>query len=706
MSSRKFRLHWRGWLGITLALSLILAIFTVRDVAPSLPLSLDTAPLTGAQPVFLDRSGKSLNRTYQSTLNPYDSVQLHDIPERLIAAFIAAEDARFFQHSGIDWLARIHALWQNLRGLEKIRGASTITEQIVRILQPRPRTYWSRWLEGWDAMRLEKRFGKHELLEFYLNQVPFSSGRRGVVQAARHYFGRSLATLNTQEMLALATMVRAPSLLDPIRGKGNLQKRINILAKRLLRDGNLSRKAYQDATTGQLRLQSAPPPIAAPQFLAYVREQLAGLPLPSHPIRTTLDGELQQKVQELLEQRLRDISEYGLKNGGVLVVDHNSGEVLTWVVAGKIDATDTGYHHDAIRTARQPGSTLKPFAYALALDRGWTATTAITDEPITEAVEHGLHIYRNFSKIYYGQVSVAEALGNSLNTPAVRTLDFIGLETFLQTLRALGMANLNKGAETYGNGLVLGNAEISLLELVQAYAALAQGGKPLSFSVLLDADTAINSNQQLFSAAAAKTIGMILSEDSYRQLEFGKDSVLSFPERTAVKTGTSAKANDVWTVAYNGRHLVGIWLGNMDRSPPKKPMTGAGGPALLARSVFNEINKRYGYSPLPPNDMPSRQKESATSLPQETIKMIIPSPEMEILFDPRIPASSQLIPFTLTGVSEKDRIDWYVDKQKHTSPHQGRFLWPVTIGEHNVSARVVKEDGKIVILPLRNFSVR
>ncbi len=705
MSIRKFVRKRRGWIGTALAVPIILIAVTLTGLAPDLPISLDAAVLQGAMPIFTDRYGLLLCRTYQSTLNPHDLAPCHDIPERLITAFIAAEDTRFFQHHGIDWLARMHALWQNLKGLENVRGASTISEQVVRILHPRPRTYWSRWLEGWDATRLEHRFDKYELLEFYLNQVPFSSSRRGIVQAARYYFGRSLATLNTKEMLALATIVRAPSLLDPIRGKGDLEKRIALLAARMVRQGTLSQESYKDATDGRLQLHTSELSVAAHHFLAYVKERVDGVVRSSQPIRTTLDGELQQKVQELLEQRLRDISEYGLKNGGVLIIDHSTGEVLTWAVAGKIDDKDTGYDHDAIRTARQPGSTLKPFVYALALDKGWTAETAIKDEPLVEQVEHGLHIYRNFSQVYYGEVSMAVALGNSLNTPAVRTLNFVGPDNFLQTLQNSGMTCLTRGMEIYGNGLVLGNAEISLLELVQAYGTLAQGGIPLTLSVLLDEGTSKKDiGQRLFSEQAANTIGMILSEDAYRQLEFGKHSVLSFPKRTAVKTGTSAKANDVWTVAYNGRYLIGIWFGNMDRSPPKKQVTGAGGPALLARSVFVEVTKRYGYCLMPKIDLV--QVESNLPLAREAIRIIIPTEDMEILFDPRIPNNSQVIPFTLSGVTQDDKVEWDIDNENYLSPVHDKLLWPVSLGEHTVSAKVKSGDGRLISLPARKITVK
>lgn len=695
------------WIGLIVIPPALLAILTLSQLAPSLPDSLDAAGKEGAVPTFLDRNGLPLNRTYRSSLNPHEVVAFHDIPERLGAAFIFAEDRRFFQHRGIDWLARAHALYQNLSTWQNVRGASTISEQVVRILYPRPRTYWSRWLEGWDAMRLERRFGKTDILEFYLNQVPFSSGRRGIIQAARLYFGRSLSTLNTKEMLALAVLVRAPSRLDPFRGQEQLQKRIAALAECMLQHGVLSFPSYTDAISGTLQLQDTDLPVEASHFLGYIKERLKDRELPSKSIRTTLDGELHEKIRELLDQRLKDIAELGIKNGGVLVIDHTTGEVLVWAVAGNVANAENGSAHDAILTPRQPGSTLKPFVYALALDRDWAFDTPIKDEPIVEPVENGLHIFRNFSQIYYGSVTLAEALGNSLNTPAVRTLEYVGLGKFLDLLRNLGVTSLTRGDEAYGNGVVLGNAEISLLELVQAYACLANEGTPLKVSAIYDeADRTTESDHFVISPATASAIGMILSEDRFRQLEFGEKSILSFPERTAVKTGTSTKGNDVWTFAYNGRFLAGIWFGNMNRSSPKKLVTGVAGPALLARSVFHELGKRYGNFPFPRVELPTTALINRHTVPPEPIRMLIPAPDMEFLLDPRIAKSAQFVPFTITGLMEADKVVWNVDNAEIYSDYYNRLLWPVTIGEHSVSARILVADGRVIDLPLRRFVVR
>ncbi|OQW99023.1 MAG: hypothetical protein BWK74_03165 [Desulfobacteraceae bacterium A6] len=678
---------------------------TVVGLADLPSASLNEVVMWEAIPIFVDRKGLSLNRTYQTRLNAHDQVVLYDVPALLVNAFISAEDSRFFAHHGVDWLARFHAVWQNMKAFHTIRGASTITEQVVRILFPRPRTYWSRWLEGWDAMRLEQRFSKHDILEFYLNQVPFSSSRRGIVQAARYYFGRSLDTLNKKETLALTAMVCAPSLLDPYKGTDGLEKRIGILAGHMLKQGLLSPQSFLDTLNAHLSLYQSELPVKAPHFLSFARDHL-GEGAPLRTVRTTLDGELQKKTQELLDQRIADLSGFGLHNGAVLVVDHTTSEVLIWAVAGEVSKDIPEASYDAVRIPRQPGSTLKPFVYAMALDKGWSPATHIKDEPILEEVEHGLHVYRNFSQIYYGMIPLAEALGNSLNTPAVRTLDFVGLNTFQSALRELGVTNLNAGTETYGNGLILGNAEVSLLELVQAYAALARGGIPMRIRVLTEEDNNRSYNEhRVFSENAATTIGVILSEADFRRLEFGRSSILDFPVRTAVKTGTSTKGKDVWTVAYDGRFVVGIWLGNLDRSSPSAMITGAGGPALLARSVFAELRKRYGLHPLPACSFPVNQVTVAAS-PKSEIRMVVPSIDMEVLLDPRIPKASQYIPFFISGLTNGDEVQWTVDGQDQQESHQGKMMWPITLGEHQVSAKIIRSSESVVHLPTRSFVVK
>ena len=259
---RKF--IWRSLITLLL-LTGVLVWKTVADlVPPPETLSVFDASVRKAQ--VLDRHATPLTITYQNHWNIHDYVPLHEIPETLQQIFIFAEDKRFFEHNGPDWRARWHAMLQNIMALRVVRGASTMTEQTVRIIYPRRRTFWSRWLEGFEATRLEKRFSKADILEFYLNQVPYASQRRGVVQAARHYFDRDLETLNIKEMMALAVLVRAPGRLDLRKGTTEIEAPIARLAKRLLELGAMTEANYQNLLTAPLHLHDSHLPIQATHF--------------------------------------------------------------------------------------------------------------------------------------------------------------------------------------------------------------------------------------------------------------------------------------------------------------------------------------------------------------------------------------------------------------------------------------------------------
>jgi penicillin-binding protein 1C len=418
----------------------------------------------------VDRRGIPLSITFQNPWNVHDYVPLYELPPFLQQAFIAAEDQHFYAHRGVDWPARLHALGQNLYARRVVRGASTITEQVVRMLHPRPRTVWSRWVEGFEARRLEAHFPKATILEFYLNQIPYARQRRGVAQAARTYFDRDVHTLSRHEMLALAVMVRAPSRLDLLRSSTRIRRPLTQLAARLYVANLLTAAEYQQVMTQELPLAKPTLPVQASHFLRYVRSLDPPTALfKQGQVRTTLDASLQQRAQALLDGRLRDLQTLGVTDGALLVVDHHTSDVLAWVSAG-------GSQIDTVTTPRQPGSTLKPLLYALALEHGWTAATLVEDSPLEQPIGVGLHAYRNYSGQHYGPLRVREALGNSLNVPAVRTIDFVGVEAFLERLHRLGFQSLSQSADYYGNGLALGNGEVTLFELVQAYAALARQG--------------------------------------------------------------------------------------------------------------------------------------------------------------------------------------------------------------------------------------
>jgi penicillin-binding protein 1C len=684
---------------------------------------------------LLDRHREPLSVTFTNPWNVHDVVALHEIPPFLRSAFIAAEDKRFFEHDGADWLARAAALVTNVRNVRAVRGASTITEQVVRMLHPRPRTIWSRWLEGWEAASLERVFGKNEILEFYLNQVPYAANRRGVRQAASYYFARDLGTLSKQEMLALAVLVRAPTRFDLRHAPQASEGAIRRLADALAVAGALT-PAERAALRGQtLTLQSPQLPVAAPHFIRYARANLAAAGAASAARRTTtLDAGLQAAVQGLLDRRVQHLRGRRLHAGAVLAVEHGSGEVLAWAVAGGGGAEGPTSHIDAVTTLRQPGSALKPFLYALALDGGWTASAVIDDAPLAESTSGGLHSYENYSRRFYGPVTLRDALGNSLNIPALKTLQSVGIERYLDVLRALGFAALTEHPDFYGDGIALGSGAVTLFELVQAYAVLANGGVFRPLSTVLD-DPAPRGTHRVFSAEAASLVANILSDPDARALEFGRDGILSLPLQTAVKTGTSSDFRDAWAVGFNHRHTVGVWMGNLDQTPTDG-VTGSTGPALLLRSVFAELGRdagqmrplylsprltRHGVCvPAPPRTSaaePCVQRDewflpgttpaamSVAARGGETLRFSRPTPGLQLAYDPRLPAGNQVFEFVVNGTAAGDRVVWAIDGQR-VATESPAYRWPVTRGQHRVAASIWRHGAPIAELAEVAFTVR
>jgi penicillin-binding protein 1C len=389
---------------------------------------------------------------------------------------------------------------------------------------------------------------------------------------------------------------------------------------------------------------------------------------------------------------------------------------------------------NSVQVPRQPGSTLKPFLYALALEQGWNAASLIQDTPLANPVGTGLHTYHNYSRRYYGPVTLRQALGNSLNIPAIRTIGFTGVDAFLSTLASLGITSLDRHPEFYGDGLALGNGEVTLYELVQAYATLACQGvfSPLTWR----ADPRWNLKKtRVFSRETASIIANILSDPEARGLEFGRGSLLNFPLETAVKTGTSNDYNDAWTVGFNNDYTVGVWMGNLD-GRPMDGVTGATGPAMVVRSLFARLNQKGDTAPLylspnlvrkkvvlaipgtgavldewfVPGTEPGADGDIKAAGPgglkergavginnrganQDRIGFLKPVNGLEMAMDPRIPDRDEAFEFVVSGVGPHDRVEWRLDGRCLGVTQGGRYLWQLEPGTHLVHAHVVKPGG-------------
>ena len=744
LRQRLDRYGWRTRLTV-LALTALAAFWLVTLLSLHMPPALDSLANPHAT-LITDRHGEVLHQTFDGSWNETSVVPLSQVPPLLQAAFIGAEDRRFYQHAGPDWQARVAALWQNLKAGRKVRGASTISEQVVRLLTPRPRTLWSRWLEGWEARWLEQREGKPRIFAFYLNQTPYASGRRGVQQAAALWFGRELATLNEKEQLALAVLVRAPSAFDLRNDPLKIEPAINRLADWLHATGVIDSGQRELITASKLSLHSAPPATETSHFLRALKATapVSTTPATIQPDRlnarrvTTLDASLQREVQALLDARLDQLATRQVENAAALVVDHQSGEVLAWVVSGK-----AGAWYNAVAVPRQPGSTLKPFVYALALERGWTLATPIIDEPLRQAVGRGLHTYHNYSRRHYGAITVREALANSLNVPAVKTLQFVGSTDLLKRLRALGMSALTEQPAVYGDGLALGNGEVSLQQLVEGYATLARGGQhlPLRFlrqeNLRSELDLALlptDPAAPVFSAMTSQLIANVLADSNARALEFGAGNSLHFAGDVAVKTGTSNDYRDAWLLAFNQRYVIGVWMGNLSQRPMQE-ITGSTGPALVVHDILRRLAEDSESAPLMLSRqllkrrvcvaaalkdacvqrdewfVPGTEPETESAIATPDLAMIAvhsqeaaetrqtptfrqPVEGLELALDPRIPDQFEQFRFELasTAASVPTKVRWWLDGELLAETGSPHYLWPLRKGRHRLHAEVPGEN--------------
>ncbi len=707
-----FRMHFRRWpmrvflIGLVTG-SLLLAMATAVSMQP-LPDSLSGHHGMLNKRVYLDRNGERLNITYENQWNLHDRVSLHQMPEFLVDAIRISEDKRFFEHAGVDWLARLNAVRQNLLAGKVRRGASTITEQVVRMIHPRPRVLWSRWLEGFEAMALERQYSKLEILEFYVNQVPYGARRRGVKQAASLYFDRDISTLSKKEMLALAVLVRSPRWFDPLRHSDNLQPAIDQLAKRL----QLSNRELAGITAQKLALGK---PLKRPDVSHFVRyvesEQDRPADVGGGLVSTTIDLELQSKAQAILDNRLDRLRQHNAGNGALLVVDHETNQIISWVV-GYAGRKDSNFNKiDAVLARRQPGSALKPLLYANALRDGWTAATMLDDAPLEQAVGLGLHSFRNYNRNHYGPISLREALGNSLNIPAVKAIQHVGTGPFLAFLNELGIESLSGHPNVYGDGLALGNGELSLYELVQAYTVLARMGdyKPLTARA---GAYMLNSSYRVLSEDVASLIADILSDPAAREKEFGWDSVLHFTHQTAVKTGTSSDYRDAWALGFNDRYTVGVWIGNLDYSEMDE-VTGSSGAALVMRSIFNELNRYREAKPLFLSSnlethkvcidtglLASENCETRDELfvagtrpepragLQNPVRLYKPSRGLRLAMDPRIPNQHEYFEFAVSDRSDIAEVRWFVNDKLVAATSGAKFSWKVARGDYRARAEV------------------
>lgn len=584
---RSFSKGWKKAAGLALAAFAVLHL-AVRWV-PFPEADLVRYP---ASRLLTDRQGQPL----RVWLGPRDlDCRPLYVPERgdwIAQAMVAAEDQRFWSHHGLDPLALLRAVKQNVTSWRRVSGASTLSTQVIRLVQPRRRHLWTKAVEAFRALQLEQRYDKAAILAQYLNRAPFGSNVVGIEAAARRYFGKSAEDLSLAEASLLAGLPQSPSRLRPDRHPARAKKRQQYVLDRMLACGFITAGEHADALAQPVAVRPSPYPFRAPHFT----ELVAAL----HPtsgsddagdvvtLRTTLDAALQRVAEEALQRQAATLAAGGVAGGAVVILDVPSGAVRALVGSPDYRARGSGQVNGAL-AARSAGSTLKPFAFARAVDRGLlTPQRMLADVPA---------LYRdykpeNFDAGFQGLVSARDALVLSLNLPAIDVEQRIGQTVFYDTLRALGLATLNQPAAHYGLGLVLGNGEVRLLDLVNAYACLARGGEVRPVRVLEDAPW--RAGRPVFSPEASWLITDILSGEERAMDTTGHAADVRLPP-LAWKTGTSAGFRDAWTVAYNPDYVIGVWIGNPD---------GAGSDQLVGRKVATPVVWEIFRRLYPDNDGP------------------------------------------------------------------------------------------------------
>lgn len=560
------------------------------------------APSQRGSRVMLDTHGVWVREVHDGHDRYHAWRELDDISEPMQWATLHAEDHRFYTHSGVDFIAIARSCWFNLRVFQVRTGASTITQQTIKLMRTRPASehrIMSKFAESALAIKLEHRLDKPTILTHYLNRAPYGHQRFGVEAASMYYFGRSASELDWAHAAFLAGLPRAPSALDPRHAMGSAMRVQRQILANLRRHARISERTYRDALDTPIILT---PPTSPHHSLIHPTTHA----LAAHPeldvIHTTLDVGLQQRTHEHLAHHVDGLSTRGISQAAAIIVDTQSGAVRASIGSRDVFARDTLGANDGVHMRRRPGSTLKPFVYGTYLARGGTLADPIADVATTLRTSRGTWSPQNFDYQFHGPVSVRDALGSSLNVPAVLVASAVGPDTVLSTLRALGMS-LPDGEDHYGAGIALGNAELSLFELAQAYATLARGGRyrPLSYTRReLVATKALT--RPAMSEQVAFLLLDVLADDAARRKGFGRGSALEVPFFMAAKTGTSTGFRDTWAVGVTPRYTIAVWAGNFDGSPTDH-MSGATGAAPLMRTLMMMLHEDGMMAPMPPEQL-------------------------------------------------------------------------------------------------------
>ena len=508
-------------------------------------------------------------------------IKLDDVSPLLINSVLACEDQWFYYHPGFNIISLTSAAMDNVGAGKIVRGGSTITMQIARMIEPKPRTLRSKIIEILRAVQLELHYSKKELLEFYFNLAPYGGNIEGVGAASFFYFGKSPLQLTLAQAALLTVLPRSPEEFRPDKDPQACLKARNRVLNVLMNKGLIDEKIYASALTEKIVVELTEPPLTAPHLC----RELALASVARGEIISSIDLDLQTTCEKLVNKRARDLAEKDIYNASVTVLDNNTGEVLALV--GSIDFFDdkhSGQVNGAL-AARSPGSTLKPLAYALALDKGLISPKMyLEDLP----VYYSGYSPQNYDDTYRAVVSATDALQLSLNVPAVNVTAKAGLKDFFDILQKGGLSTIKGKYYDYGLPLVLGSCEVKLLELANLYRSLANGGVYTPYSLLPNRSR--TSCDTLFSEGSSYIIAEILSDLARPEFPASWEFAENLP-KIAWKTGTSYGRKDAWSIGFNPQYTIGVWVGNFSARPSPE-LVGVEAAAPILFEIFTAASSK------------------------------------------------------------------------------------------------------------------
>jgi 1A family penicillin-binding protein len=562
--------------------------------------------------IIYDRSGSHI--LYEIHGEENRKILAHkEIPNIVRQATIAAEDKAFYSHHGVSISAIARALKTNVENNDILEGGSTITQQLARnVFLGREKTFSRKTLEAMIAIKIERRFSKDDILDLYLNEVPYGSNAYGIQAAAQIYFGKNAADLTIDEAALIAALPKATTYYSPYSSHQNeLESKRKSIIRQMVRLKYISEKDAKDALAANTLAKISPfrQPITAPHFVFYVVEELEQqygrdfLETGGLKVMTTLDWDFQRQAEQEVAEGVKRNLPRGATTGAMVVIDPKSGDILAMVGSKDyFDRSIDGEVNVAV-APRQPGSSFKPIVYAAAFEKGYQPESEIVDEE-TNFGRDGTgkdYIPKNYDGEFHGEMKMRDSLAMSLNIPAIKTLAAVGIEPAKNMARRLGITTFSDN-RPYGLSMAIGGAEVKLLDLTAAFSVFANDGKKNpSRAVIVIYDDRANKlynsepkEEKVIDVQVARKINSILSDNNARTPIFGPNSSLNFGAgRVAAKTGTTQDFKDAWTVGYTPSIAVGVWIGNNDGRPMRAGSDGVFVAAPVWRKFMDSALPRY-----------------------------------------------------------------------------------------------------------------